>query len=36
MLYYYGWQYVALPAGSAPPDALAFAEARIAAEKSAR
>ncbi len=35
MLYYYGWQYVALPAGSAPPEALAFAEARIAQARTA-
>ena len=33
MLYYHGWQYVALPAGSAPPEALAFAEAPIAAAR---
>ena len=36
MLYYHGWQYVALPEGAAPPEALAFAEARIAGARGAR
>lgn len=35
MLYYYGWQYVALPEGAAPPEALAFAEQRIAEARAA-
>lgn len=35
MLYYHGWQYVAVPEGAAPTEALAFAEQRIAEARAA-